>query len=78
MQWLMVPVINPLITAHMSTRSVTERYNGVLKRRFACLNKLRIRPEACMVLHNMCITTVGIQPGEDAVDDDQDNNGEIY
>ena len=30
-----------------------------------------------MVLHNMCMITVGIQPGEDAVDDDQDDNGEI-
>ena len=61
----------------MSKRSVNERCNGVLKRRFACLNKLRISPEACMVLHNMCMTTMGIQPRDDAVDDDQDDNGEI-
>lgn len=91
MQWLMVPVINPADqaerrynTAHMSTRSVIERCNGVLKRRFACLNKLRTSPErgcdiiqACIVLHNICMTTVGIQPGEDAVDDDLEDNGEI-
>ncbi|CAI6356645.1 unnamed protein product [Macrosiphum euphorbiae] len=50
----------------MSTRRIIERCNGVLKMRFRCLLKDRIlhyKPEkassiinACVVLHNMCIS----------------------
>uniref|UniRef100_A0A8C5DLQ8 DDE Tnp4 domain-containing protein n=1 Tax=Gouania willdenowi TaxID=441366 RepID=A0A8C5DLQ8_GOUWI len=46
-------------TAHSKTRCAIERLNGVLKRRFACLNYLRVEPQggniilACIVLHNI-------------------------
>ncbi|GAA6090925.1 putative nuclease HARBI1 [Tachysurus ichikawai] len=47
-------------TAHCKTRCAIERLNGVLKRRFACLNYLRVEPQgacniilACIVLHNI-------------------------
>ncbi|XP_051507181.1 putative nuclease HARBI1 [Myxocyprinus asiaticus] len=47
-------------TAHCKTRCTIERLNGVLKRRFACLNYLRVEPQgacniilACIVLHNI-------------------------
>uniref|UniRef100_A0A8C7X4L8 DDE Tnp4 domain-containing protein n=1 Tax=Oryzias sinensis TaxID=183150 RepID=A0A8C7X4L8_9TELE len=46
--------------AHCKTRCATERFNGVLKRRFACLNYLQVEPQgacniilACIVLHNI-------------------------
>ena len=80
-QWLMVPVLNPVSEAelrynraHMSTRNAIERCNGVLKRRFACLNKLRMNPEracdviqACIVLHN--ITINALYRGREMFDD---------
>ncbi|GAA6089090.1 putative nuclease HARBI1 [Tachysurus ichikawai] len=47
-------------TAHCKTRCAIERLNGVLKRRFACLNYLRVEPQgacniilACIILHNI-------------------------
>nr|XP_055023917.1 putative nuclease HARBI1 [Misgurnus anguillicaudatus]XP_055024930.1 putative nuclease HARBI1 [Misgurnus anguillicaudatus] len=47
-------------TAHCKTRCAIERLNRVLKRRFACLNYLRVEPQgacniilACIVLHNI-------------------------
>uniref|UniRef100_A0A3P9HEC7 Putative nuclease HARBI1 n=1 Tax=Oryzias latipes TaxID=8090 RepID=A0A3P9HEC7_ORYLA len=47
-------------TAHCKTRCAIERLNGVLKRRFACLNYLLLEPQgacniilACIVLHNI-------------------------
>ncbi len=47
-------------TAHCRARCAIERLNGVLKRRFACLNYLRAEPQkacnitlACIVLHNI-------------------------
>uniref|UniRef100_A0AAY4D9W8 DDE Tnp4 domain-containing protein n=1 Tax=Denticeps clupeoides TaxID=299321 RepID=A0AAY4D9W8_9TELE len=47
-------------TAHCRARCVIECLNGVLKRRFACLNYLRAEPQkacnitlACIVLHNI-------------------------
>uniref|UniRef100_A0A3P9JC02 Putative nuclease HARBI1 n=1 Tax=Oryzias latipes TaxID=8090 RepID=A0A3P9JC02_ORYLA len=47
-------------TAHCKTRCAIERLNGVLKRRFACLNYLLVEPQgacniilACIVLHNI-------------------------
>ncbi|CAI6352599.1 unnamed protein product [Macrosiphum euphorbiae] len=72
-QWLLTPISNPSTEAEeyynkrqMSTRSVIERCNGVLKVRFRCLLKdrtLHYKPEkassiinACIVLHNMCIS----------------------
>ncbi|XP_029691502.1 putative nuclease HARBI1 [Takifugu rubripes] len=46
--------------AHTSTRGTIERINGILKRRFSCLNYLRVEPKeacniicACIVLHNI-------------------------
>jgi len=48
--------------AHGRTRCVIESLNGVLKRRFACLNYLRVEPQraccitlACIVLHNIAV-----------------------
>uniref|UniRef100_A0A671PLS5 Putative nuclease HARBI1 n=1 Tax=Sinocyclocheilus anshuiensis TaxID=1608454 RepID=A0A671PLS5_9TELE len=47
-------------SSHCKTRCAIERLNGVLKRRFACLNYLRVQPKvacniilACIVLHNI-------------------------
>lgn len=74
--WLMVPFLNPrgqneqrYNQSHMSTRSTIERCNGVLKRRFACLQYLRMTPpracsviKATIVLHNKCIRYYGIEP----------------
>ncbi|KAM4559245.1 putative nuclease HARBI1 [Odontesthes bonariensis] len=65
--WLMppFPVANTpeqarFNTAHCKTRCAIERLNGVLKRRFACLNYLRVEPKvacniilACIVLRNI-------------------------
>uniref|UniRef100_A0A8C4S229 Putative nuclease HARBI1 n=1 Tax=Erpetoichthys calabaricus TaxID=27687 RepID=A0A8C4S229_ERPCA len=65
--WLMTPfpVANTpeqagFNSAHCKTRCAIERLNGVLKRRFACLNYLRVEPKvacniilACIVLHNI-------------------------
>lgn len=49
-------------TTHCRARCVIERLNWVLKRRFACLNHLRVEPQkvcnitlACMVMHNIAI-----------------------
>ncbi|XP_008178347.1 putative nuclease HARBI1 [Acyrthosiphon pisum] len=73
LQWLLTPISNPTTEAEafynkrqMSTKSVIERCNGVLKMRFRCFLKdrtLHYKPEkassiinACIVLHNMCIT----------------------
>ena len=45
--------------AHGRTRCANESLNGELKRRFACLNYLRVEPQAssitlaCIVLHNI-------------------------
>ncbi|XP_071062496.1 putative nuclease HARBI1 [Pseudochaenichthys georgianus] len=48
--------------AHGRTRCAIERLNGVLKRRFACLNSLRVEPQgacqitlACIVLDNIAV-----------------------
>uniref|UniRef100_A0A8C4HJK6 Putative nuclease HARBI1 n=1 Tax=Dicentrarchus labrax TaxID=13489 RepID=A0A8C4HJK6_DICLA len=65
--WLMTPFLAATTpaqarfnTAHCKTRCAIERLNGVLKRRFACLNYLRVEPQgasniivACTVLHNI-------------------------
>ncbi|XP_039605726.1 putative nuclease HARBI1 [Polypterus senegalus] len=47
-------------SAHCKTKCTIELLNGVLKRRFACLNYLRVEPKvacniilACIVLHNI-------------------------
>ncbi|XP_049441439.1 putative nuclease HARBI1 [Epinephelus fuscoguttatus] len=48
---------------HATTRGTIERLNKVIKRRFACLNYLRVEPQkachiicACIVLHNLAQT----------------------
>uniref|UniRef100_A0A3B1JDY8 Putative nuclease HARBI1 n=1 Tax=Astyanax mexicanus TaxID=7994 RepID=A0A3B1JDY8_ASTMX len=65
--WLMTPFLAATTpaqarfnTAHCKTRCAIERLNGVLQRRFACLNYLRVEPQgacnitlACIVLHNI-------------------------
>ncbi|KAM3849470.1 putative nuclease HARBI1 [Diretmus argenteus] len=65
--WLMTPFAMATNDAegrfncsHGTTRNTIERLNGVLKRRFACLNYLRVEPQracniilACIVLHNI-------------------------
>ncbi|KAK0149992.1 putative nuclease HARBI1 [Merluccius polli] len=65
--WLMTPFLTAntpaqarFNTAHCRARCAIERSNGVLKRRFACLNYLRAEPQkacnitlACIVLHNI-------------------------
>ncbi|KAI4455139.1 hypothetical protein MML48_9g00015657 [Holotrichia oblita] len=71
--WLLTPLANAEPNTpqgaynerHMSTRSVIERCNGVLKLRFRCLLKHRVLHYApnraskiinsCCILHNMCI-----------------------
>ena len=65
--WLMTPFLAATTpaqahfsTAHCKTRCAIERLNGVLKRRFAYLIYLRMKPQracniilACIVLHNI-------------------------
>ncbi|KAK9980270.1 hypothetical protein ABG768_013646 [Culter alburnus] len=65
--WLMTPfsVANTpeqerFNSSHCKTRCAIERLNGILKRRFACLNYLRVQPKvacniflACIVFHNI-------------------------
>ena len=67
LRWLMTPFATVTCdpqqrynNAHSATRGTIERINGVLKRRFACLNYLRVEPKqacniisACIVLHNI-------------------------
>ena len=68
--WLMTPVLAPKCRAeeryngsYRTTRTVIERCNGILKRRFHCLHgELRVSPErvcnivaACIVLHNRAV-----------------------
>uniref|UniRef100_A0A671XWZ4 Putative nuclease HARBI1 n=1 Tax=Sparus aurata TaxID=8175 RepID=A0A671XWZ4_SPAAU len=79
--WLMTPFLAATTsaqarfnTAHCKTRYAIERLNGVLKRRFACLNYLRVEPQgacniilACIVLHN--IATRRNVPLRDDADD---------
>ena len=59
LEWLLVPYVeNPGLTqaeyrynrAHRSARSVIEIIIGILKRRWACLKKLRFNPEKCWLL----------------------------
>ncbi|MBN3310833.1 HARB1 nuclease, partial [Amia calva] len=62
--WLMTPFATARFnSAHGTTRSTIEHLNGVLKRRCACLNYLRVEPQracniifACTVLHNISQT----------------------
>ncbi|CAI6373074.1 unnamed protein product [Macrosiphum euphorbiae] len=70
----------------MSTRSIIERCNGVLKMRFRCLLRdrtLHYKPEkassiinACVVLHNMCITNNVPMPDDPNIED-LDNLGMV-
>ncbi|XP_022167246.1 putative nuclease HARBI1 [Myzus persicae] len=84
-QWLLTPIANPTTNAEiyynqrqMSSRSIIERCNGVLKMRFRCLLKdrtLHYKPEkasliinACIVLHNICIANnVPLHEDEDEI-----------
>ncbi|CAI6375972.1 unnamed protein product [Macrosiphum euphorbiae] len=86
--WLLTPFNNPVADVgqyynkmQMSTRSIIERCNGVLKMRYRCLLKhrfLHYHPEkctkiinACTVLHNICITNnVPLPVEEEPIDID--------
>ena len=70
LEWLVVPYVDhPGMTegqrrfnkTHKSARCVIERIIGILKRRWACLKELRLRPEkcckivvVCCIVHNYC------------------------
>jgi len=93
--WLLVPIVEyPAMTAseklynktHRSTRSMIERIIGILKRRWACLKELRMKPAkcceitvACCILHNYC-RDLPINDEEGQLDDigldDCSNNGQ--
>ncbi|XP_022179580.1 putative nuclease HARBI1 [Myzus persicae] len=92
-QWLLTPIPDPSTEAEenynrrqMSTRSIIERCNGVLKMRFRCLLRdrtLHYKPEkassiinACVVLHNMCITNNVPMPDGPNIED-LDNLGMV-
>uniref|UniRef100_A0A3B3S7Y3 Putative nuclease HARBI1 n=1 Tax=Paramormyrops kingsleyae TaxID=1676925 RepID=A0A3B3S7Y3_9TELE len=78
--WLMTPFPVPntpeesrFNSSHCKTRCAIERLNGVLKRRFACLNYLRVQPKvecniilACNVLHNICNKNKDLGDGKPA------------
>ena len=68
--WLMTPILAPKCRdderyngSHRTTRTVIERCNGILKRRFHCLHgELRVSQEracniitACIILHNRAV-----------------------
>ena len=89
-RYMLTPLRNPITeperrynASHKSTRCCIERCNGVLKKRFACLqNKLYYEPEkvaaiviCCAVLHNIAITC-----GDQYVDDGDfiEVNDDIY
>ena len=76
--WLFTPILNPrdareqaYTNAQCMTRSVIERCNGVLKRRWHCLHgEIRLHPKkvcrvicACVMLHNRA-TQLGLPPPE--------------
>nr|XP_050038379.1 putative nuclease HARBI1 [Dermacentor andersoni] len=88
--WLLTPVTDhPPIhtaegrcnTAHVAVRSVVERYIGLLKSRFRCLQRYRAlhyEPDraanivaACAVLHNLCLDEGDVL---DDVSDDSSNS----
>uniref|UniRef100_A0A915INX8 Putative nuclease HARBI1 n=1 Tax=Romanomermis culicivorax TaxID=13658 RepID=A0A915INX8_ROMCU len=71
--WLVTPIlkVDALMTeaeraynrAHKSTRRIIENSFGILKKRFACLQFLRLKPEfsaevvkLCCILHNMLLS----------------------
>lgn len=97
LRYLMTPLANPVSQAEKrynfaqsSTRTVIERLNGVLKRRFPCLgsdSKLRFTPKkcghvivACAVLHNFHIETYdevnNENPNDVIENDDEEIDGE--
>lgn len=84
--WLLTPLSNVLPNTpeqaynerQMSTRSIIERCNGLLKARFRCLLKHRVlhySPEmaskiinTCVVLHNMCVHNNVAEPEQEEND----------
>ena len=63
LNWLLVPIVEyPVMTvaekrynkAHTRARSVIERIIGILKRRWACLNELRMMPGKCCEINLVC------------------------
>lgn len=83
--YMLTPILNPepapdtpearYNERQISTRSIVERCNGLLKMRFRCLLKHRVlhyKPNvaskiinACAVLHNMCISYNVPEPNEE-------------
>lgn len=86
-RYLLTPFLQPRTQAeeaynrsHINTRNTIERCFGVLKRRFPCLQKgitlnktsttLQVIV-ACAVLHNMCIAIDEVEPPNDFLPDEQ-------
>lgn len=81
-EWLIPPLLRPITDAelkfniaHKKTRQIVENSFGILKKRFACLEKLRVDPvfageiiKCCCILHNLLLK---VDP-EDS--DDEENN----
>ena len=74
--WLMTPILAPTCGAeerynssHRTTRTVNERCNGILKRRFQCLHgELIVSPQrayniiaACIIFHNRAVDPVDVE-----------------
>ena len=72
--------------SHRTTRTVTERCNGILKRRFHCLHgELRVSPEracniiaACIILHNRAVDYKHPVDKEDVTDEPFDDGERNY
>lgn len=85
--WLLTPFINPVTAEqqaynvhHKSARSIVERSIGILKRRWACLRRLRLQPAkacnvitACIILHNRARDLRLPDPSDSESDGESDN-----
>lgn len=83
--WLLTPVLNPRTNQeqdyndrHTSTRCTVERTIGIAKKRWHCLNKVRLAPAkacdviiVCLMLHNRARSLNLPDPDSDSDDDDQ-------
>lgn len=81
-EWLIPPLIRPtndaetrFNIAHKRTRRIVENSFGILKKRFASLEKLRVDPtfageivKCCSILHNLLLDIGGEEDIED-IDD---------
>ena len=67
----MTPAEERFNKAHKKTRQKVECSFGILKKRYACLEKLRLEPEVavaviktCVILHNLSIQATPIEDDE--------------